>query len=291
MKKMIIMAAIALLGLTSASSAATPQCGLFKEDSGHVTVLESDRNFVLSDLEAKGGFLGRDIRFGCWMDIGRDRNLRGSKMYSYVFTDPSGVSHDMGPYGIQEGGMGSGFVQAALDKQPIGQWSFQFFLVDRANYSKQPIGSTTFGMQKAAAQKKYPALPYSGDDKVKCGIYHDEDGTISVKVQGKEFSEAVLDREGLFSGAGYHSFGCWTPVGKSDAIRQKFMYSYTIISPDGSKFDQGPYGIWKGGSCSGSIIIPNFKSHHGVWSVEYYTVSRDNGDKSLVGKSSFLMKE
>ncbi len=154
-------ATLVLLGIFSASSQAgsAPQCGLFKEDSGHVGVIESANGFTMKDIEAKGGFLGRDIAFGCWINIGQDQQLRGGKMYSYRFTNPSGATREMGPYGIQAGGFGSAFIQAALDKQPIGRWSVEFLLVDRGNFAKQSIGSISFEMADKPAEKNKSPSP------------------------------------------------------------------------------------------------------------------------------------
>ncbi len=126
---------------------------------------------------------------------------------------------------------------------------------------------------------------------MKCGEFRNDNGNINVKSQQKEFSASALERVGAFSGSTQYPFGCWAPIGKDDQTRNTFMYGYTVTAPSGEKFDQGPFGIWAGGSGAGSIIIPSFKSRYGQWSVEYFTIRRDNGDRSSLGKSTFVMKE
>jgi hypothetical protein len=145
--KTSVIAFAALLSVASAA-AATPQCGLFKENNGHVTVIQAGTTFNQKDIEAKGGFssngAGPNGWFGCWVQVGNDPGIRSTKMYSMRQVNPAGAVFEKSPAGIQEGGFGSFFVPAYT--KPSGKWSIEFFLVDRTTMAKQSIGATAFDM-------------------------------------------------------------------------------------------------------------------------------------------------
>jgi len=139
---LIVLATAALLGSISQANAATPLCGAFDDNSGTITVSSEGRQFSINQLMNDGRFSGRGPQFGCWMEIGTSPELRGTMMYSYRVTDPSGQSDEFGPYGIQAGGFGSGSVSATH----AGIYRVEYFTVSRDNGSKASIGSTTFTM-------------------------------------------------------------------------------------------------------------------------------------------------
>ena len=140
----VALAAIAMLGTVGASQAyaATPQCGVFDDNSGTITVTTQGRQFSFSQLLNEGRLSGRGPQFGCWDEIGRSPDIRDTLMYAYRVTDPNGQSIEFGPYGIQAGGFGSGSI--ALNAYQVGTWRVEYLTVRRDNYAKASIGSTTF---------------------------------------------------------------------------------------------------------------------------------------------------
>lgn len=138
----IAAAAITLFG-ASPALAATPHCGVFSEDSGKVSIVNELSQYSNGQLLNEGRFSAVGPQFGCWIDIGTGDQIRGTMMYSYVFTDPKGKSFDKGPYGIQAGGFGSGAIPTYTT---AGTWRVEFFLVSRDNGAKTSIGSISFTM-------------------------------------------------------------------------------------------------------------------------------------------------
>ena len=140
----IALAATAVLGTFGASPAyaGSPQCGVFTEDTGTISIVTEGTQFSTSQLLNAGRFSAVGPQFGCWTEIGRSDEIRGTQMYSYRITDLKGQSNEFGPYGIQSGGFGSGAIPALHD----GTWKVEFFTVSRDNGAKAFVGSITFKM-------------------------------------------------------------------------------------------------------------------------------------------------
>jgi hypothetical protein len=138
------LAATAMLGTVGASPAyaGSPQCGVFDDNSGTITITTQGAQFSFSQLMNEGRLSGRGPQFGCWAEIGRSDEIRGTLMYAYRVTDPNGQSIEFGPYGIQAGGFGSGSI--AISANQVGTWRVEYLTVRRDNYAKASIGSTTF---------------------------------------------------------------------------------------------------------------------------------------------------
>jgi hypothetical protein len=140
----VALAATAMLGTIGASQAyaGSPQCGVFDDNSGTISVTTEGRQFSFSQLLNEGRLSGRGPQFGCWAEIGTSSEIRGTLMYAYRVTDPKGQSIEFGPYGIQAGGFGSGSI--AINASQVGTWRVEYLTVSRDNGAKASIGSTTF---------------------------------------------------------------------------------------------------------------------------------------------------
>ena len=272
----------------SSTALAVPECGLFKEDSGKIIVLEASRTFVYDEVEAKGGFAGREIIFGCWVEIGKSIARKNTKMYSYRVKNPLGEVSEFGPYGIQIGGFGTAPVQMAGSRSYTGSWSVEFFLIDRSSLSKKTLGIAQFRMTGRSENADETLM---GGDIIKCGIFRSEDGRVSAASVASTFSLAELDKARMFSGRGELSFGCWSKIGTDEAVRNSQMYGYQVTSPGGEKYKAGPYGIPSGGWGSGAITVPNFKEQLGKWLVEYFLISRETGKTTPIGDVYFVINK
>jgi len=136
----------------------TPRCGVFEESHGRVTVLAEGEQFSLSQLIAENRFSGSGpAAFGCWVEIGTSDDLRGTLVYGYRVTDPSGERKEFGPSGIEAGGFGStGGIPVPAYKQPIGAWTVEFFTIRRDNGARAPLGSVSFNMTGVTTGRVLP---------------------------------------------------------------------------------------------------------------------------------------
>ena len=144
----IALAATAMLGTVGASPAyaGSPQCGVFDDNSGTITITTQGAQFSFSQLMNEGRLSGRGPQFGCWAEIGRSDEIRGTLMYAYRVTNPNGQFNEFGPYGIQAGGFGSGSI--AMNASQVGTWRVEYLTVSRDNGAKASIGSTTFTLSQ-----------------------------------------------------------------------------------------------------------------------------------------------
>jgi hypothetical protein len=131
----------------------------------------------------------------------------------------------------------------------------------------------TFGVSPA-----YAGSPH-------CGVFDENNGTVSIVSEGVQFSLNQLMNDGRFSARG-PQFGCWQDIGTASQLRDTMMYSYRVTDNKGESKEFGPYGIQPGGFGNGSIAA---YTGAGTWHVEYLLVSRDNGSKSSIGATTFTM--